>query len=146
MNERRAEQRWMCSELVTVQLENEGQTMVANLEDISPSGACLELEQAVPREAPLVMDCSNCRFRGRVKYCVLRQSGYQVGVHFTECKWSREKYAPEHLLDGTLAPGDLATLIWDGAKVDRLLGDLARLPRPRRGERLLVGHAAGSIS
>ena len=101
MNERRAEQRLMCSDLVTVRVENQDQPMVANLEDISPSGACLEIERPVPRDATLVMDCSNCRFRGKVRYCVFRQSGYQVGVRFTECKWSKDKYAPRHLLDAT---------------------------------------------
>jgi hypothetical protein len=102
MNERRAEQRFMCSELVTVELENQGQAVVANLEDISPSGACLEMQQAVPLDAKMVLHCPGCRFHGKVRYCVFHQTGYQVGVELMECKWSKENYEPEHLLGAPL--------------------------------------------
>jgi hypothetical protein len=125
MNERRAEQRFMCSDLVTVELENQGQTVVANLDDISPSGACLEMEQAVPTGAKMVLDCSGCRFRGEVRYCVSNQTGYQVGLRLMECKWSKENYEPRHLLDAPLIlASDLASLIKDDAKSRRLLADL----------------------
>jgi hypothetical protein len=127
MNERRAEQRFMCSDLVTAELENLGQTMVANLEDISPSGACLEMEQAVPAGAKMVLDCSGCRFRGEVRYCVFNQTGYQVGLQLTECKWSKENYEPQHLLDTPLI--DLASFMKDDAQSRRLLADLMAPPR-----------------
>lgn len=124
MNERRAEPRFMCSDLVTVELENPGQTVVANLEDISPSGACLEMQQAVPTGAKMVLDCSGCRFRGEVRYCVFHQTGYQVGLELMECKWSKEDYEPKHLLDELVVhAGDLTSLI-DDAKSRRLLSDL----------------------
>jgi len=132
MNERRAEQRFMCSDLVTVELENQAQTMVANLEDISPSGVCLEMEQAVPAGAKMVLDCSGCRFRGEVRYCVFNQTGYQVGLQLTECKWSKEKYEPGHLLDTPLV--DLAALMKDDAKSRRLVADLMAPPRTCCGE------------
>ena len=132
MNERRAEQRLMCSDLVTVELENLGQTVVANLEDISPSGACLEMQQAVPRGAKIVLDCSGCRFRGEVRYCLFNQTGYQVGLQLTECKWSKENYEHAHLLDTPLV--DLASLVKDDAKSRRLLADLMAPPRTCCGE------------
>jgi PilZ domain-containing protein len=135
MNERRAEPRLMCSDLVTVELENQGQTLVANLEDISPSGACLEMQQAVPAGAKMVLDCSGCRFRGKVKYCVFNQTGYQVGVQLTERKWSKENYEPEHLLDAPLIhAGDIAALVKDDARSRRLLADLMAPPRTCCGE------------
>ena len=125
MNERRVEQRFMCSDLVTVELENQGQTVVANLEDISPSGACLEMQQAVHTGAKMVLHCSGCRLRGEVRYCVFHQTGYQVGLQLTECRWSKENYEPQHLLDAPLIhAGDLASLIKDDAKSRRLLADL----------------------
>jgi PilZ domain-containing protein len=132
MNERRAERRFMCSDLVTVELENLGQTMVANLEDISPSGACLEMQQAVPAGAKMVLDCSGCRFRGEVRYCVFSQTGYQAGLQLTECKWSKKNYEPKHLLDTPLV--DLSPLMKDDAKSRRLLADLMAPPKTCCGE------------
>ena len=131
MNERRAEQRFMCSDLVTVQLENKDDLLVANLEDISPSGACLGMEQAVPADAMMTLNCSGCQFRGKVRYCVFNESGYQVGLQLTECQWSKEAYEPKHLLDAPVVQaGDLAALIQDHAKSRRLLADLTAPPAP----------------
>jgi hypothetical protein len=127
MIERREEHRFLCSDLVAVQLENQDQILVANLEDISPSGACLEMQQPVPPDATLVLNCSDCRFRGKVRYCAFRQSGYQVGLQFMECKWSKQQYAPKHLLDAPLVP----SLTLDDAKVDRLLADLTAFEEAR---------------
>ena len=133
MNERRAEQRFMCSDLVTVQLENKDDLLVANLEDISPSGACLGMEQAVPTDAMMTLNCSGCQFRGKVRYCVFNESGYQVGLKLTECQWSKEAYEPKHLLDAPLVQaGDLAALMQDHAKSRRLLADLKTVSRPHR--------------
>jgi len=129
MIERRAEHRFLCSDLVAVQLESQDQLLVANLEDISPSGACLEMEEPVPMGATVVLNCSDCPLRGKVKYCAFRESGYQVGLEFMECKWSKEKYAPRHLLDASLA-GNLASLT--DARVDRLLTDLQACSVKRR--------------
>jgi|HubBroStandDraft_4_1064222.scaffolds.fasta_scaffold1416169_2 hypothetical protein len=47
MIERRSERRLMCSDLVAVQLD-QGPTVAAVLEDITPSGACLGMEQRDP--------------------------------------------------------------------------------------------------
>jgi hypothetical protein len=125
MNERRAELRFMCSDLVTVELENHGQTVVANLEDISPSGARLEMQLAVHPHAKMVLHCDGRRFRGEVRYCVFQETGYQVGIQLTECKWSKENYEPKHLLQAPVVhAGDLVSLIQDDAKSRRLLADL----------------------
>jgi len=126
MNERRAEQRFMCSDLVKVELEHHDQLLVANLEDISPSGACLELNQPVPPDATVVLKCSDCQFSGKVRYCVFDRGGYQVGLRFTECKWSKLKYTPRHLLEGSMVQAlDRAPILQQDAGMSRLLADLA---------------------
>ena len=131
MNERRAEQRFMCSDLVTVQLDNRDDLLVANLEDISPSGVCLGLQESVATDVTMTLNCAGCRFRGKVRYCVFSESGYQVGVRLMDCKWSKQAYEPEHLLDAPVVQsGDLASLMQDQAKSRRLLADLAAPPAP----------------
>ena len=50
MTQKRSEPRYMCAELVNIRIRHEDQTVeeaIANLEDISPSGACIQLEEAV---------------------------------------------------------------------------------------------------
>lgn len=142
MSERRAEQRFMCSDLVTVELENHGPTVVANLEDISPSGACLGMQEAVPAGAKVVLHCSGCRFRGEVRYCVFHETGYQVGLALMECKWSKENFKPKHLLDAPLVlAGDLASLIKDDAKSRRLLADLTAAEPPLSDDMRAVARA-----
>jgi hypothetical protein len=70
------------------------------LEDISPSGACLQLETPVPLGVELRWDSPKQEFTGRVQYCVYREIGYFVGVAFdSESRWSKRAYRPQHLLD-----------------------------------------------
>jgi hypothetical protein len=98
MKERRAEPRLWCSDLIQVRLES-GE-LTANLEDISPSGACLQFEQPVPVGTCLSLTLGRHMFRGRVAHCTHHEIGYFVGVRFDAGqKWSREIYAPRHLLD-----------------------------------------------
>ena len=103
MIERRAETRLLCSDLIKIRLEGpQPRELTANLEDISASGACLQLEEPLPLEAQVCLLCCRCRFRGKVKYCVHNEIGYFVGVRFQAGqKWSRERYEPKHLLDPT---------------------------------------------
>jgi len=70
------------------------------LEDISASGACLQMETAVPLEAEIHWGSLQQAFTGRVRYCVYREIGYFVGVEFEpESRWRKETYQPQHLLD-----------------------------------------------
>jgi hypothetical protein len=72
----------------------------ALLEDISPSGACLQLENSVPTGAEIRWDWPSQRFVGHVRYCTYREIGYFVGVEFIAAtKWSKQTYAPRHLLE-----------------------------------------------
>jgi hypothetical protein len=70
------------------------------LEDISHSGACLQLETPVPLAAKISWDSHKHRFRGEVRYCVYREVGYFVGVELEAgSRWSEESFKPRHLLD-----------------------------------------------
>jgi hypothetical protein len=103
MQDRRSEVRMLCADVVEAcWTDPDGQTHRANalLEDISPSGACLQLETAVPLGVTLNWCCSQHEFLGKVRYCVYREIGYFVGVEFDpSSKWSKKEYTPQHLLD-----------------------------------------------
>jgi hypothetical protein len=103
MRERRSEVRMLCADMVEVcWKDHTGRKRRATglLEDISPSGACLQLETAVPLGVDIVWDSPKQEFTGRVQYCVYREIGYFVGVAFDSAsKWSKKAYRPQHLLD-----------------------------------------------
>jgi hypothetical protein len=92
----------MCSDLVKVRLHDEAdpKEFIANLEDISPSGACIQVEAALRDGANIELVCSTCRLRGKVRYCRFVEIGYDVGVAFdVRQSWSREQFEPKHLLE-----------------------------------------------
>ena len=101
MRERRAEPRLWCSDLIRVRLEGgKPVELTANLEDISPSGACVQFEEAVSAGARLCLMLGRHKFRGQVTHCTHNEIGYFAGVQFDAGqKWSRQIYKPEHLLD-----------------------------------------------
>ncbi len=103
MTERRSEPRLLCSHLIKVSLKaTPGHRFPANLEDISPSGACVQLEQLLLVGAGVSLICGMRRYHGTVKYCVRNEIGYFAGVQFAEgIKWSAEDFTPDHLLDPT---------------------------------------------
>jgi len=73
---------------------------VANLEDISPSGACVQLEAAAREGADIEIVCAQCRLKGKVSYCRFVEIGYDVGVAFVKPRaWNRRQYMPKHLLE-----------------------------------------------
>jgi hypothetical protein len=103
MQDRRSEARMLCADMIEVDwtdLAGNSARSLALLEDISPSGACLQLETALPVAAQVRWDSPKQSFQGNVKYCVYREIGYFVGVQFEQtCKWSKRTYKPQHLLD-----------------------------------------------
>jgi hypothetical protein len=103
MQERRTEIRMLCADMLEVCWNDDaGKTQKATglLEDISASGACLQMETAVPPEAQIHWDSPQQAFTGRVRYCVYREIGYFVGVEFEPLsRWSKKTYKPQHLLD-----------------------------------------------
>lgn len=103
MMERRTQGRLWCSDLIRVRLEGARRAeLQANLENISPSGACVLLEEPLPVGTTVVLVCRRRRFWGTVRYCVHHEIGYFAGVQFAAGqKWSLELYEPKHLLDPT---------------------------------------------
>jgi hypothetical protein len=103
MDERRAEARMLCADMVTVRWNDAAghpHEDTALLEDIAPHGACLQVERALPLNTEIALVHVKARMRGAVRYCVYREIGYFVGVQFTaDSEWSRSKFTPQHLLD-----------------------------------------------
>jgi hypothetical protein len=103
MAERRLEPRLMCADLVEISWkEKSGRSRktTAILEDISLSGACLQLDGPVPLKSAVRIIHPRSEFEGTVRYCVFREIGYFLGVQFGPgYRWSRSRYRPQHLLD-----------------------------------------------
>jgi hypothetical protein len=103
MQNRRAEPRLLCADLVDIQWKDKtGRTRraVANLEDISLSGACVQLDAPVPLDTKLHISYPKGELRGRVCYCIYREIGYFLGVEFEPgSRWSLRSFKPQHLLD-----------------------------------------------
>jgi hypothetical protein len=73
---------------------------VANLEDISLSGASLQVDRPVPLGTEIHISYPNGELSGVVKYSVFRDIGYFLGVQFADSsRWSQQNYKPQHLLD-----------------------------------------------
>jgi hypothetical protein len=93
----------LCADLVDLQWRDptgRRRRGVANLEDISFSGACLQVERPVPTGTTLRMSYSNGALTGIVKYCVLGEIGYFLGIEFEPGnRWSQVHFRPQHLVD-----------------------------------------------
>ncbi|HTU48713.1 MAG TPA: hypothetical protein VMF91_26865 [Bryobacteraceae bacterium] len=103
MRERRTDPRLLCAELVQVVWKDPSghcRRRVANLEDISLTGICLQMEGLVPEGTLLSMQYGDGQLVGTVRYCVFRDNAYFLGIRFEEgCRWSTRHFRPEHLLD-----------------------------------------------
>jgi hypothetical protein len=60
VKEKRSEPRFMCADLIKVRIQDAAgaREVIANLEDISPSGACIQLEAATLEGADVEMMCA----------------------------------------------------------------------------------------
>ena len=101
MKERRAEPRLWCSDLIRVWVESsEGRELAGNLEDVAPSGACVQIEEPIDVGARVCLKFGRHTFHGEVMHCTHNEIGYFAGVRFDAGrKWSRELFEPKHLLD-----------------------------------------------
>ena len=101
--DKRIEPRLLCADLVDVQWKDQTgriRRSVANLEDISLSGACLQVERPVALGTPYRITYPKGILSGTVKYCVFREIGYFLGIEFEPgTRWSRSDFSPQHLLD-----------------------------------------------
>ena len=103
MLDRRVEPRLLCADLVNLCWKDKtGRTKksVANLEDISLSGACLQVDHPIPLQTTVRINHGKGDLMGHVRYCVFREIGYFLGVEFDNgSRWSQKQYKPQHLLD-----------------------------------------------
>ena len=103
MAEKRIEPRLMCADLVDIEWrDGKGRVhnTVANLEDISALGACLQVEHEIPLRTTIRMNVMKNEYLGEVRYCVFREFGYFLGVQFEPgVKWNSRAFKPLHLFD-----------------------------------------------
>ncbi len=101
--DRRVEPRLLCADLTQLEWTDSAgvrQRSCANLEDISLSGACLQVDAPLAEDLPVVVRCGADRYAGTVRYCVFRDYAWFVGVQFEPgTKWNPDSFEPEHLLD-----------------------------------------------
>lgn len=101
ISERRLESRFLCADLVKVDWmagEDDIRTAQAVLEDISPLGACVQMEESIPLGAAISISGNDAAFFGFVSYCVYRDYGYFIGVRLSEeTRWSQSVFNPQHL-------------------------------------------------
>ncbi len=93
----------LCADLVKIEWRDKSgadHTVVANLEDISSTGACLQLEEDVPLQSAVTMTHEKGSYEGRVRYCIFKDIGYFLGVEFEAGhRWTAKQFKPMHLLD-----------------------------------------------
>ena len=103
MHDRRVEQRLMCADLVDVAWKDttgRRKKTVANLEDISFTGACLQLDVAIPLGTSVLIGHPNGSLPGSVRYCVYREIGYFIGIEFDPgIRWDQKQFKPQYLFD-----------------------------------------------
>ncbi len=64
------------------------------------SGVCLQLDVQIAAGTVVQISYPKGEYAGEVRYCAFREIGYFVGIQFDSgCKWSRDHFKPQHLLD-----------------------------------------------
>lgn len=103
MMERRVEPRMLCADLVDIRWRDQAGRLrrgVANLEDISISGACLQMDRPIALGTVFQISYPNGELTGKIKYCIFREIGYFLGVEFDPgSRWTERQFKPQHLLD-----------------------------------------------
>jgi PilZ domain-containing protein len=103
MNDRRRENRLLCADLVEVIWKDKSgrqRRRLANVEDISLSGMCLQMEQPILRETPITLHYDLGEMNGTICYCLYHDMGYFIGVQFEAgFQWSSRQFWPKHLFD-----------------------------------------------
>jgi hypothetical protein len=102
-SDRRIDDRLLCAELVQMIWHDEmgrERRKIANLEDISLTGVCLQVEHPIAAGTAIVMQYGDGELLGTVRYCRQQDLGCFLGVELSEgSRWSSQHYKPEHLLD-----------------------------------------------
>ena len=99
----RSEARMLCADLVDIRWKDKsgrGRKATAVLEDISASGACVQIDGPIPQNTVVRIRLPKGQLQGTVRYCIYRDIGYFIGLHFEgDSKWSRKQFQPQHMLD-----------------------------------------------
>ena len=102
-SDRRGGDRLLCAELVQMIWQDDmgrERRKIANLEDISLTGVCLQVEHPIAAGTPLAIQYGDGELLGTIRYCREQDTGYLLGVELAEgSRWSSQHYKPEHLLD-----------------------------------------------
>lgn len=103
MLDRRTETRMLCADLVHLEWKDKaGRTkkVLANLEDISGRGACLQIDIPLPPQTVVKIPLPKSELIGKVRYCIYREIGYFLGIEFESgFRWTESEFKPQHLLD-----------------------------------------------
>lgn len=104
----------LCADLVELHWKDSSgrsRDTTANLEDISSSGLCLQVDVPIPVYTEVRICYPSGEYTGVVRYCQFREIGHYVGVQFeTGCQWTETTFQPKHLLDPRkLAEGGTAS-------------------------------------
>jgi hypothetical protein len=98
----RTEDRELCADLVKIEWEPESGPLRSDwaiLEDISSSGACLQVEQPILPDTIIFLNFPDHRCQARIEYCNYGRMNYLLGVRFEKgYRWSRRRFKPDHLL------------------------------------------------
>lgn len=93
----------LCSNLLDVEwTDDKGRhrKSTGNLEDISLSGACVQVERPIPLNTHVRIAHPQGNFKGTVRYCIFRDLGYFLGIEFEPgSKWTQGQFRPQHMLD-----------------------------------------------
>lgn len=102
MKKKRLENRDLCADLVKMTWEPNPEGPYndwAILEDISPSGACLEVDEPIPEGAIVELEFGEERCRAIVRYCKYDNIHYLLGVEFERgYSWASSRWEPKHLV------------------------------------------------
>lgn len=102
MEEKRTEGRFLCADLVRLDWlteRDELRSEQALLEDISPLGSCVQLDEPVPLGSIVMLTLGETPFYGHVCYCTFRDDGYFIGLRFSnDTIWSAGVVRPQHLV------------------------------------------------
>ena len=100
-DDKRLEGRFLCADLVRLDWvvgEDHLRTEQALLEDISPQGGCVQMDEPVALGSIVMLTVGTTPFYGHVCYCTLRDEGYFIGLRFSnDTIWSAGVVRPKHL-------------------------------------------------
>ncbi len=112
ITERRRYDRLLCAGLVEVRWSDEHGfpcEAVANLDDVSPGGACLLVDCRIPPGTRIAVGHLICQVEAETRYCRPSELGWVVGAQFLTGKTPGIRAcSPEHCVDPKTIPADVA--------------------------------------